>query len=127
MRFLPLALICASLVACGSEESGTSGDFAQLAVRVDDDGKGPHQARTAELDCTSSAQSPTCAALAKLKPAAFAPTPADRACTQIYGGPETASVHGTLDGRSVNASFKRTDGCEIARWKAVAPILDEVR
>lgn len=127
MRFLPLALICAALVACGSEEAGSSGGLAQLAVRVDDDGNGPHAARTAQLDCASSGQSPACATIAKLKPSEFAATPSDTACTQIYGGPETATVRGTLNGASVNANFKRTDGCEIARWKAVAPLLDEVR
>jgi hypothetical protein len=127
MRFLPLALICAALVACGSEEAPRSGGLAQLAVRVDDDGNGPNQARTAQLDCASSAQSPACATIAKLKPSELAATPSDTACTQIYGGPETASIRGTLDGQRVNASFKRTDGCEIARWKAVAPLLDEVR
>ena len=127
MRFLPLALICAALAACGSEQSAGSGDFARLAVRVDDDGNGPHQARTAQLDCASSAQSATCATISKLKPSELAATPADTACTQIYGGPETASIRGTLNGQQIDAAFKRTDGCEIARWKAVAPLLDEVR
>ena len=34
----------------------------------------------------------------------FAPVPKDVGCTQIFGG------------RRVWATFKRTDGCEIARW-----------
>jgi hypothetical protein len=127
MRFLPLALICAALAACGSEGTGTTGEFAQLAVRVDSDGRGPDSARALELDCASVAQSAACQAAGRLKAADLAPTPSDRACTQLYGGPETASIHGVLDGRRVDASFKRTDGCEIARWKAVAPLLDEVR
>lgn len=44
-------------------------------------------------------------------------------CTQQYGGPQMAVVRGTLDGRAVNSVFTRTDGCEIARWKALAPLL----
>ena len=46
-----------------------------------------------------------------------------RACTQQYGGPETAVVTGSYKGRAVNTSFKRTDGCEIARWQAAAALL----
>lgn len=47
----------------------------------------------------------------------------DVACTQIYGGPETATVTGELDGEEVDATFSRSDGCEIARWDVAAPLL----
>ena len=40
------------------------------------------------------------------------------ACTQQYGGPETATVKGTLDGKEIDAKFSRVNGCEIARWEA---------
>lgn len=53
----------------------------------------------------------------------FAPKPADMACTQIYGGPQTATIEGTWRGERVSASYKRTDGCEIARWNALAAVL----
>ena len=46
-----------------------------------------------------------------------------RVCTEQYGGPQTAVVTGWYKGRAVNTSFKRTDGCEIARWQAAAPLL----
>ena len=46
----------------------------------------------------------------------FAATPAGQACTMIYGGPETATVKGMLDGTAVDATFTRSNGCEIARW-----------
>jgi hypothetical protein len=49
----------------------------------------------------------------------FAPVPANTACAQIYGGPEVAHVVGTHRGRRVDAIFKRTDGCQIARWNKV--------
>jgi len=45
----------------------------------------------------------------------------------MYGGPETASIKGTLNGEHVDAKFSRTDGCEIHRWETVQPLLDEVR
>jgi hypothetical protein len=49
----------------------------------------------------------------------FAPVPEDVACTQIYGGPQTADVRGTYKGRPIQAQFNRTNGCEIERWDKV--------
>lgn len=43
-------------------------------------------------------------------------------CTQQYGGPEVATVAGTFKGRAVTAQFSRTDGCQISRWQALAPL-----
>ena len=62
-----------------------------------------------------------CRALATAKQP-FAPVPADRLCTQIYGGPQTATIEGTWRGGRVSASYRRTDGCEIARWNALMPV-----
>ncbi|MCR1162635.1 serine protease inhibitor [Paenarthrobacter sp. UW852] len=54
----------------------------------------------------------------------FFPEPRpDRICTQQYGGPQVAVVKGWFRGRKVHSHFSRTDGCEIARWKAVAALL----
>ncbi len=53
----------------------------------------------------------------------FAPLSDDMACTQIYGGPETATITGTWDGEDVSATYNRTNGCEIARWDALAAVL----
>lgn len=47
----------------------------------------------------------------------------DLACTQQYGGPQTAHVLGTVDGEAVDTEFSRTDGCEISRWDAVQSLL----
>ena len=55
----------------------------------------------------------------------FAPVPSDAMCTEIYGGPQTATVTGTLRGEPVNARFSRTDGCQIARWDKHAALLVE--
>jgi hypothetical protein len=46
----------------------------------------------------------------------FAPTPANTACTQIYGGPQEAFVTGRFRGTLVRAGFGRKNGCQIARW-----------
>jgi hypothetical protein len=54
----------------------------------------------------------------------FFPEPGPpRLCTQQYGGPQVAAVSGTFRGRRVDSLFSRTDGCEISRWNAMAPLL----
>jgi hypothetical protein len=53
----------------------------------------------------------------------FAKPPADEMCTFIYGGPQTAGVVGTWNGTAVDATFSRTNGCEISRWDAIEPVL----
>ncbi|MQS04901.1 SSI family serine proteinase inhibitor, partial [Streptomyces alkaliterrae] len=55
------------------------------------------------------------------------PVSADTMCTQMHGGPQTARVTGTWAGRKVDASFDRSNGCEIARWDSLTPALPEVR
>ncbi|MGW7431318.1 SSI family serine proteinase inhibitor [Streptomyces sp. NPDC054861] len=57
----------------------------------------------------------------------FAPVGKDRFCTQQYGGPAVAHVEGTWQGRRVDADFSRADGCEIARWENLEPVLPRVR
>lgn len=64
-----------------------------------------------------------CRVLAEAGDRALPPVPKDRVCTQVYGGPETATVSGTWRGRPVLSSFTRTDGCQIARWDALAALL----
>ncbi len=57
----------------------------------------------------------------------FFPLPGPpKLCTQQYGGPQVAVVTGHYLGREVQSGFSRTDGCEIARWRAMAPLLGGV-
>jgi Subtilisin inhibitor-like len=60
-----------------------------------------------------------CAAL-RSHPEALHPVPLDMACTQIYGGDQVARIGGA----DIQAVFDRTNGCEIARWDALAPVLE---
>ncbi|MEV7197233.1 SSI family serine proteinase inhibitor [Streptomyces sp. NPDC093510] len=53
----------------------------------------------------------------------FAPVPKGAMCTMQYGGPATAHVTGTWQGRPVNATYDRSNGCEIGRWNALVPVL----
>jgi hypothetical protein len=53
----------------------------------------------------------------------FRPVPQDRACTQLYGGPQVAIVSGRVDGHAVWARLSRADGCQISRWARVPSLL----
>ncbi|MQA64173.1 MAG: hypothetical protein GEU86_22580 [Actinophytocola sp.] len=55
----------------------------------------------------------------------FQPVPPGSFCTMIYGGPQRATVKGIARGKPVAARFDRTNGCEIARWDALVPVLPE--
>ncbi|MFP5362654.1 MAG: hypothetical protein ACLGI5_07980 [Thermoleophilia bacterium] len=46
-----------------------------------------------------------------------------RACTQIYGGPETALVTGTIAGEKVERRFSRRNGCEIGDFRRASGLL----
>jgi hypothetical protein len=43
----------------------------------------------------------------------------DVACTEIYGGPQRATLTGTLRGKRISATFTRADGCAIAAYDAL--------
>ncbi|MFD5747960.1 SSI family serine proteinase inhibitor [Streptomyces sp. NPDC127033] len=53
----------------------------------------------------------------------FAPVRRDAVCTMQYGGPATARVTGTWQGRAVDAAFDKKNGCEISRWRTLEPVL----
>ncbi|MET8555968.1 SSI family serine proteinase inhibitor [Streptomyces sp. NPDC004959] len=53
----------------------------------------------------------------------FAPVPSDAICTMQYGGSRTAHVTGEWAGRPVDTTFTRANGCEIARWDRLVPLL----
>ncbi|WP_306965585.1 SSI family serine proteinase inhibitor [Streptomyces afghaniensis] len=56
----------------------------------------------------------------------FAPAPEGGFCTMQYGGPATAHVTGTWAGRPVDATYDRRDGCGIARWDRLVPLLPDM-
>lgn len=122
MRTLVVLIAVLVLVAgCGEEEgTGTSDPYATLVVEVDSDGEGGTAPKRTEVDCET-ADSVPCAGLTA---DVFEPTPRGTACTQQFGGPETATVTGTFDGREVDAEYNRADGCQIARWEKAAPLLE---
>jgi len=53
----------------------------------------------------------------------FAPLPDDVACTEQYGGPQTAHVVGRWSGEPVDLELSRVDGCRISQWDALVPLV----
>ncbi|MET9606505.1 SSI family serine proteinase inhibitor [Streptomyces sp. NPDC006512] len=53
----------------------------------------------------------------------FAPEPKRQLCTFQNGGPATARVTGTWRGEKVDSTFRRKNGCDIARWNDLEPVL----
>jgi len=56
----------------------------------------------------------------------FAPVPPRSLCTMQYDGPATAHVTGTWAGRPVDTTYSRGDGCQIARWDKLVPLLPDL-
>jgi hypothetical protein len=108
-------------VGCGEDDepAAPQGPFAELVVEVDADGEGAKAPKREEIRCKT-AEDPPCAGLTA---EVFEPTPRGTACTQEFGGPETATVTGTFGGRRVDAEFSRANGCEISRWEKAEPVL----
>jgi hypothetical protein len=107
--------------------SAEAGD--ELVVQLDrGDGTEPERYT---LRCTDPADSDhpdaaaACEHLAGLD-APFAPLPGDMACTEQYGGPETAHVTGRWNGEPVDLELSRTDGCRISQWESLGPVLPPV-
>lgn len=51
------------------------------------------------------------------------PDESQRACDQIYGGPEKAVVTGRIGSDLVRRRFSRTDGCRTAEWDSLVPLI----
>ena len=122
MRIVVLLAALVLVAGCG-EDDGTAetGQSAATELRVTvNDGT----ERTAVIRCNAPSDSDVCGALADIEPKTFEPVPGNVACTQQYGGPETARVTGSLDGKDVDAKFSRENGCEIERWEAAKPLFE---
>ncbi|MGP4031089.1 serine protease inhibitor [Pseudarthrobacter sp. 1C304] len=82
---------------------------------------------TLAAECTLPDSAAALVAVTQHGEAIFFPKPGPpKMCTQQYGGPQVAVVTGRFMGKEVNSLFSRTDGCEIARWRTMAPLLGGV-
>jgi hypothetical protein len=137
-------LLLATLAAaggCGEDDEGaaappTTSTSAQPAIELSiryDDGAGRRESAT--LACSATLQraggfldgkapvSELCAKARSLETLLTTQPEKGRMCTQIYGGPQTARVTGTIDGKPVDRRFTRTNGCELADFSAAEALL----
>src|SRR3954451_24029877 len=113
MRALLLVAAVVLLAGCGddNEQAAPAPPPTELTVTVYPHGPGEAAKQSTVTDAKG------------LTAKDFEPVPPDQACTQIFGGPATATVKGTLDGEPIDAEFSLANGCEIARWQNAAPVL----
>ncbi|MFI5099325.1 MAG: SSI family serine proteinase inhibitor [Actinomycetes bacterium] len=102
---------------------GAAGTDLTIVV---DDGRG--NSTTWHLNCDPAGgdhpnPAVACAVLREGGPRWLPAVPANMACTEIYGGPQTARITGTWAGKAVDARLSRTDGCQIARWNGLSGLL----
>jgi Subtilisin inhibitor-like len=126
-------LAALALAGCGEASPEGSGDApespapaTELTITFQPQGE-DGEAREATLTCdppggTHPAAETACEALAS-QASALEPTPGDAVCLEVFGGPQTAKVRGTVVGETVSARFSRENGCEIDRWDALEPVL----
>ncbi len=126
--YLVAAVVCVSVTGCGSVAGDSQEPQArgtQLEITVWPKGEGKSNPLTTALSCDPlggdvADPDAACTAIAAKGASLFEPTPAGMSCAELYGGPQQARVTGSVSGQKVDARFSRSDGCEIARWDAVA-------
>ena len=135
---LSLAVLPVLLAGCsgGDEETVTpqapaaeSGGTVNTELTiVSDDGAGKTETWTLTCDPAGGTHpdpEAACAALSAKGTTAMPAVAKDQMCTQQFGGPQKATITGTWKGEAVNASFSRTNGCEISRWQSLKGLLPE--
>ena len=109
----------------GPSSGATTIPGSILTVTVDD---GAGSLTTWQLTCDPAGGNhpdpeAACEALARHGERALPPVHPDQVCTQLYGGPQRATVTGTWRGAPVLSRLSLTNGCEISRWKALVGLL----
>jgi LysM repeat protein len=131
-----LAALAAVAAISGVAASPASDPTARLTI---DTSTGPVTAvlvpSEATLRCGGSARAtgflrnvgaPACALVRKgtvAKVAAELRGP--RLCSEEYGGPQQASIRGTIAGKRIDATITRADGCGIDEWNRLRALLGD--
>ena len=120
-RLLAAGLVLAAAVVILGLTADGGEPVATLRVVVHQNGPdAPSQTHT--IACRDGTGA-VCSRLAAHDAGDFAPAPRDAICTQIYGGPATATIRGTLHGEELDVRLDRSNGCAIDRWDRFAWLL----
>lgn len=129
---LLLGAVPGLLVAgCGAEGTGGDGSARGTSLTIDVRTGPDASPRRTTLTCDPPGgdhprPQEACEVLAGVDPSVWEPVPKGAMCTSILGGPQTATVRGTLDGAPIDARFDREGGCEIGRWDALGTTVLDV-
>ena len=129
-RFALGLLAAAALAGCGSDEgtqaAGPTGELANLVVTVDDDGaRGRRQAASAQAQLREADRQQGLRRGRGLS-GGLRRLPGDMACTDIFGGPETASVSGELRGEAVDGDFNARTAARSRAGRRSSALLAQV-
>lgn len=136
---IPLLVLALFAVACGDDvdtDAGAPGDTdpdpttaPTTDLTIDHTHATEGVADSYRITCTDDTASVTgdevgvdgqaaCDALAEpaVRERLIQGAPTDRACTEIYGGDDTAVITGRIDGTAVDTTVDRTNGCGIDEW-----------
>ena len=126
MRGAVLIATLAVLVggAASSSTSATALQGTQLKIAYWPNGTDEAPMRTWTLRCNPAGGTLVRPGRACLKLASvsnpFARPSLEQVCTQQYGGPDEAQITGTYRGRRIWVGLSLTDGCQIARFRALS-------
>jgi hypothetical protein len=123
----------AALGACGSGDGSEPSGAAPAAshLRIEVRANPDAETEVATLDCPAEPRSSgfitdaqrACRVVEDNRDLLLHGPPDNIMCTQQYGGPQKATISGTVDGKPVRLAVSREDGCAIATWDALEPIL----
>lgn len=132
MRKVLSVVALATLVVSGATAGASAepvGRPTVLMISVQADTDAPWNKHTLRCRPTGGSHphaAAACRRLNHLHGDPFQPVPLGSVCPMVYGGPQRAKVVGVVQGKPVAARFDRTDGCEMARWDALVPVLPAV-
>jgi hypothetical protein len=130
-----IAVLVALAVGCGDDEgdssglSTPSGKGSALELTLDPDGADGEEPQVKTVECPDPPRlgpDPLCGHVLILSPQDLEPVPPQVACPEIYGGPDILRIQGTLEGKAVDATLTRENGCEIDRFDTWSPILHDL-
>lgn len=103
------ALAALALAACGDDEREIPASAPAQELKVDVTEAGDPQTFTCADGCDTAAIAEVVASTEDTM----------RACTELYGGPETAHLTGTLEGEPVDVTITRSNGCGVNDYDAL--------